>query len=160
MPACRQSCAKQLRSRQLPACPTLQASPDLAPEVQAACSDPARVVSHPVLFLMRSDAGSMYHHWEDVPALLTSLWLLPGVQQAVQERGLQVGWLAGCCRPGCADLAAADLAVQTWLCRPGCADLAVRPLCLWVMSRRLLQGQGRARCRAAHPADQVEEKRG
>lgn len=69
--------------------------------MHAACSDPALVVHHPVLFLMRSDAASMYHHWEDVPALLTALWLLPGVQQAVQEQGLQVGWRAGCCRQRC-----------------------------------------------------------
>lgn len=67
-----------------------QASPDNVQQVATACSDPSRTMSHPVVFIHRSDSGSMYHHWEDVAHLLMSLWLEPGFLREVQQQGLQV----------------------------------------------------------------------
>jgi hypothetical protein len=50
-----------------------------------------------VLFLMRSDASSMFHHWEDAPTLLVLLGM-PEVQRAVAAQGLEVG--GACARGG------------------------------------------------------------
>jgi hypothetical protein len=77
--------------------PTLRASSAVqadsaAADVQATCSDPSRTVSHPVLFLLRSDATSMYHHWEDPVHLLLALAAAPELQAAVMRQGLQVRW--------------------------------------------------------------------
>ncbi len=68
----------------------MQASPSMAQHVDAACSDPLRTISHPVVFIHRSDSGSMYHHWEDAVQLLMSLWLEPSFLKEVQQQGLQV----------------------------------------------------------------------
>jgi hypothetical protein len=85
------SAARSMRSAPTlpPSCP--QAGPGVGPEVAAACSDPSRSVQHPVLFLMRSDSGSMFHAWEDGPTLLAALALMPDVQRAISARGLEVG---------------------------------------------------------------------
>jgi hypothetical protein len=81
--------------------PALQAgTAAAAAQVAQACSDPSSTVAHPVLFLLRSDATSVYHHWEDGVHLLLSLAAAPELQAAVIRQGLQVR--AGCRLEGAA----------------------------------------------------------